>query len=79
MEVQAADTHTKVDNLTTRIVLIEEHIADLENRKIIIQKQSANTHQVLRKTFAAAAADGLPPKPIFQEAVNRNAARSGKQ
>jgi hypothetical protein len=34
---------------------------------------------VPRKTFAVAVADGLPPKPIFQEVVNRNATGNCKQ
>jgi hypothetical protein len=72
MEIQAADTRSKVDDLTTRMVLMGK-------RKIIVEKQPADTHQVPRKTFAAAVADGLPPMPIFQEAVNRNATGNGKQ
>jgi hypothetical protein len=58
---------------------MEKRIADLEKRKIIVEKQLADTHQVPRKTFAAAVADGLPPKSIFQEVVNRNATGNGKQ
>jgi hypothetical protein len=61
------------------MVLIGKRIADLKKRKIIVEKQPADTHQVPRKTFAAAVADGLPPKPIFQEVVNRNATGNGKQ
>jgi hypothetical protein len=79
MEIQAADTRSKVDDLTARMVLMEKRIADLEKRKTIVEKQPADTNQVTRKTFAAAVADGLPPKPIFQETVNRNATGNGKQ
>jgi hypothetical protein len=61
------------------MVLMEKRIADLEKRKIIVEKQPADTNQVPQKTFVAAVADGLPPKPIFQEVVNRNATGNGKQ
>jgi hypothetical protein len=76
MRIQAAETCSKVDDLTTRMV---KPLADLEKRKTIVEKQPADTHQVPLKTFTAAIADCLPPKPIFQEVVNRNTTGNGKQ
>jgi hypothetical protein len=67
MEIQAAEIRRKVDDLTTGMVLMEEHLADLVKCKIIVEKQPADTHQVPRKTFAAAIVDCLLTKPIFQE------------
>jgi hypothetical protein len=66
MEIQAAVTRSKVD-LTTRMVLMEKRLADLEKRKTIVEKQPADTYQVPRKASAAVVADGLAPSLFFKK------------